>query len=247
MKKTTVHTILNHKQNIFSQLQIEEALLRTSDKNWCLVTTGTSPAVVLGISSKVHEMIHLDKIEQNPIPIIRRFSGGGTVVVDRNTIFITFIFNQADTPDVLPNPQAILEWAKQIYHPIFGSLPFNLRENDFVFDHLKCGGNALYLIKDRWLLHTSWLWDYDKLWMEYLKNPKRQPDYRKQRPHEDFLIPLKTHFSSKKELLDSFITSLRNRFHTIEKDSTSCIDYLNRPHRKTTKFIENPQPVCMGS
>ena len=30
---------------------------------------------------------------RNPVPVIRRFSGGGTVFVDANTLFVTWICN----------------------------------------------------------------------------------------------------------------------------------------------------------
>ena len=37
---------------IFHQLQIEEALLRLTTKNWCIMNDGSSPAVIFGISGK---------------------------------------------------------------------------------------------------------------------------------------------------------------------------------------------------
>ena len=46
---------------IFQQLQIEEMLLRTSEDNWCVINSGSTPAIVLGISGKVEEMVHTEK------------------------------------------------------------------------------------------------------------------------------------------------------------------------------------------
>ena len=37
---------------IFQQLQIEEALLRADQRNWCIINTGSPPAIVMGISGK---------------------------------------------------------------------------------------------------------------------------------------------------------------------------------------------------
>ncbi len=50
----------------------------------------------------------------------------------------------------------------------------------------------LHSSRYRWLQHTSFLWDYDghKL-NRYLTNPAKQPQYRNQRFHEDFLCKLK--------------------------------------------------------
>ncbi|PWZ24373.1 hypothetical protein Zm00014a_034362, partial [Zea mays] len=42
----------------------------------------------------------------------------------------------------------------------------------------KFGGNAQSITKNRWLHHMSFLWDYDVKNMDYLKIPKRAPEYR---------------------------------------------------------------------
>ena len=80
--------------SIFEQLQLEEALLRADTRNVCIINEGSSPAIVMGISGKAEELIDLEKLEQNPIPVIKRYSGGGTVVVDPNTLFVSFICNK---------------------------------------------------------------------------------------------------------------------------------------------------------
>lgn len=85
-----------HERPIFQQLQLEEALLRTDGGNWCLINQGTTPAIVMGISGKPEKWIHPAFFERKPFPLIRRFSGGGTVVVDKHTLFVTFICNKAD-------------------------------------------------------------------------------------------------------------------------------------------------------
>ncbi len=52
------------------------------------------------------------------------------------------------------------------------------------------GGNAQSNVKDGWLHHTSFLWDYDKANMGYLTLPDKRPEYRQDRPHHDFLCKL---------------------------------------------------------
>lgn len=49
----------------------------------------------MGISSN-DELVHTEEAYKLNIPIIKRFSGGGTVVVDEDTLFVTFIFNTQD-------------------------------------------------------------------------------------------------------------------------------------------------------
>lgn len=49
---------------------------------------------------------------------------------------------------------------------------------DYVLGDKKFGGNAQSIIKDRFLHHTSFLWDYQDFRMAYLKLPQRAPTYR---------------------------------------------------------------------
>ena len=46
---------------------------------------------------------------------------------------------------------------------------FSLRENDYVLDARKIGGNAQSIIRDRWVHHTSFLWDFNVMRMQYLQ------------------------------------------------------------------------------
>ncbi|EFN56808.1 hypothetical protein CHLNCDRAFT_144336 [Chlorella variabilis] len=81
--------------SILQQLQIEEALLRqaascwaageagasapATTHNWFVINDGTpQPSVVLGVSGKAHELVHLAAAAARRVPLIRRFTGGGT-------------------------------------------------------------------------------------------------------------------------------------------------------------------------
>ena len=49
---------------------------------------------------------------------------------------------------------------------------------DYTFGEQKFGGNAQAITKQRWLHHTSFLWDFDDSNMALLKHPSRVPKYR---------------------------------------------------------------------
>ena len=49
---------------------------------------------------------------------------------------------------------------------------------DYCFGQLKFGGNAQAITKQRFLHHTSLLWDYEDANMLLLKHPDRVPEYR---------------------------------------------------------------------
>lgn len=76
----TFHLLHLNDIPILTQLQIEEALLRLDDRNWCIINHGSTDAIVMGISGKAEELIHQGKLRDNPVNVIRRFSGGGTVL-----------------------------------------------------------------------------------------------------------------------------------------------------------------------
>ncbi|KAL2621244.1 hypothetical protein R1flu_001449 [Riccia fluitans] len=77
---------------IFDKLKLEELLLRMSADNWCLLNDGTSPQlIVMGISGKPEKLLEVEKVVKDCVPVIKRFSGGETVIVDEGTLFVTLI------------------------------------------------------------------------------------------------------------------------------------------------------------
>ncbi|XP_071703505.1 uncharacterized protein [Rutidosis leptorrhynchoides] len=182
---------------ILEQLKLEECLLRTSSDNWCIINDGTNkPTIVMGISGKPAELVEINHVLEDKIPVIRRFTGGGTVIVDHGSIFVSFICNKDAVPDVQPYPRPIMSWSSLLYSKVFQETDdFRLRENDYVFGHRKFGGNAQSITKNRWIHHTSFLWDYETRNMSYLKLPKRAPEYRMARDHLDFICPMKDYVS----------------------------------------------------
>lgn len=221
---------------IFQQLQIEEALLRLSNQNICIINEGSPPAIVMGISGKAEELIYLD---QNSLPIIKRFSGGGTVVVDESTLFISFLC-QKDLHDFPLYPEPIMRWSEEIYRDVFKGLPFSLQENDYVIDQKKCGGNAQYIRKQRFVHHTTFLWDYKQPHMQLLKHPQKTPKYREGRPHAEFLTKLCEHFPSKQTLLTHFKNVLKKRYQIEEIILRDLLPLLEKPHRKSTEQLLKP-------
>ncbi|KAL4419332.1 hypothetical protein ABPG77_006020 [Micractinium sp. CCAP 211/92] len=195
---------------ILQQLQLEEALLRATPHNWFVLNDGTpDPTVVLGVSGKPAELVHLLPAAQRGIPLIKRFTGGGTVVVDANTIFTALIMQQQSLPDVAAYPRPVMQYTEQLYNTVFAPYgPFRLRENDYCFGERKFGGNAQAITKDRWVHHTSLLWDFRDDLMALLKQPARQPEYRQGRDHLEFVLRLRELLPSRQALLDQLCASL---------------------------------------
>jgi len=220
---------------IYEQLEIEEALLRTDTTNWCIINEQTPDAIVMGISAKPDEVINKDVFSKNPIPLIRRFSGGGTVLVEKETLFVTFIFSQ-EGMSLEMCPKKLLEWTSCVYNPLFSHTRFAIRENDYAIDDKKVGGNAQYFAKKRMLHHTSFLWDYCLDKMQVLKQPPKMPEYRNNRSHDAFLTKLKKYFSSK----DAFISDLKKVLHAhfhIQEHIPNKDALLSKNYRRTLTYV----------
>jgi lipoate-protein ligase A len=233
MHKPKLRFLKLHNTPIYQQLQIEEALLRTNDQNWCLINEGSTPAIVMGISGKPEELINKERLQHFPIPVIRRFSGGGTVVVDEQTLFVTMICNR-EAVNIAPFPNPILCWNGGLYKRPLKGIDFQIMENDYAIGTKKFGGNAQYICKDRWLHHSTLLWHFNPEKMRYLEIPKKMPSYREGRTHNDFLCSLSNHVDSKENFCMSFISSLSTSFHIQETTMVEAEGYLKLPHRKAT-------------
>lgn len=231
-----LHCIFLKNVPIFEQLKMEEGLLRTDDRNFCLINQGSSRSIVMGISGKPETLIDLSKAQKDQIPIIQRFSGGGTVIVDEQTLFVSFIFSKEALP-VTPFPEPILRWTAELYQKAWKIPGFQLKENDYAIEDKKCGGNAQYIQKNRWLHHTTFLWDYQSQNMDYLLHPPKQPRYRNSRRHGDFLCRLKEYAPSQDFLIECLMKELGN-VKPLYPTQFSEKKWEFTPHRQATRLLD---------
>lgn len=222
--------------DIFEQLQLEEALLRTSEESFCIINEGSKPAIVMGISNRPEELLDIELVKRDQIPVIQRFSGGGTVFVDEETLFVTFLI-QKKTLSIPFFPQSILSWSTSFYQPIFNQQNFFLRENDFTLGEKKIAGNAKYIRQNAFLLHTSFLYDFNEENMRYLLLPKKRPAYRQNRSHHEFLTRLRGLFPSMTSFTSALIQELHCHFTLNAHHEKNIFSALSFPHRKTTTLL----------
>ncbi|XP_043690467.1 uncharacterized protein LOC122641327 isoform X2 [Telopea speciosissima] len=166
----------------------------------------------MGVSGKLSELLELKLVLQDKVPVVRRFTGGGTVVVDPGTIFVTFICNKDAVPNVELYPRPIMSWSGLIYEDVFrGIADFHLCENDYVFGNYKFSGNAQSISRRRWIYHTSFLWDYKDRNMACLKVPRRAPEYRSARSHVEFVCRMKDYLSTS-DFIDRTVKAVKTHF-----------------------------------
>jgi len=240
--------------SILGQLRIEEALLRGGTGNWMILNHGTpSPTIVMGLSGNPTTLLHVEKVKEAGVEVIRRCTGGGTVVVDEDTLFVSLIGDEALLQEhgVKLYPREMMKWTERFYKKVFMDEDFVLMENDYVFGKKKFGGNAQCITKKRWLHHTSMLHDYQDHLMEMLQMPVRKPEYREKRTHKDFLCKLKERYPSVPVLSERFVEAWKNLHR--ERTSSSgmkveVVDVLDipgilaLPHEPTTTLVDLNTP-----
>jgi lipoate---protein ligase len=181
---------------------LDEALFLSADKGnggECL-RFWESPVtfIVLGRIGKEHDDIEVEMALKEHVPVLRRSSGGGTVVQGRGCLNYTLILAK-NTDPALADLRKSYQWisAKVIealknsgveaqFHPI--------SDIALVSNHKKFSGNAQRRGKNFILHHGTILYDFDlSLITRYLKMPKDVPEYRSNRQHSDFVtnIPIK--------------------------------------------------------
>jgi len=235
---------------VLRQLRLEESLFRANAENWAIVNDGAPrTAIVLGISGKPHRLIDVAAAHRDDLLVIKRFSGGGTVVVDANTQLVSLVMNAeavAPTP-LFPHP--LMRWTEDLYKGtntcdekenagVFRDVPnWRLHQNDYVVEVsdvpsvddrddakkiLKVGGNAQSISKTRFVHHTSFLWDFDEENMSrYLAVPEKQPAYRENRPHGAFLAPLSRFVRDRNLMRDRLPGALRALGLVVEEASVA--------------------------
>lgn len=163
--------------------------------------------VVLGYSNKTAREVNRQSCLARQIPILRRPSGGGTVLQGPGCLNFTLLLKN----ERFGNPRSITESNRIIMENHRAALE-NLLERpvtvhgitDLTLDSYKFSGNAQRR-KTRYLLfHGTFLLDMNLQRIEeLLPLPSKQPSYRKGRPHLEFLINLKIPPSKIKHALKS--------------------------------------------
>ncbi|XP_024019577.1 uncharacterized protein LOC21389922 isoform X2 [Morus notabilis] len=183
------------------------------------------------------ELLEIEPVLRDGIPVIRRFTGGGTVVVGSGTVFVTLICNKEAVADLQMYPRPIMSWTGLFYDRVFQGIgDFHLRENDYVFGNRKFGGNAQSITKNRWIHHTSFLWDYDVRNMAYLKLPKRAPEYRLARDHLEFICRMKD-YMPRSVFIDKTVEALGTEFSVRSVKSDGLASFLNTKFSPSTRLL----------
>ena len=150
-------------------------------------------ALVLGASCRLADDARVDACRADGVPILRRTSGGGTVVVGPGSLNVSVILPESAAPGLSAVDKAhryVLDWIAESIQR--AGCPVTLEgRGDLVLGGRKCGGSAQRRLKHWFIVHCSILYDFPIERIDrYLAIPRRQPEYRQGRDHRDFLSNL---------------------------------------------------------
>ena len=169
--------------------------------------------VVVGYSNPVEREVNVAACARRAIPILRRCTGGGTVLQGPGCLNYSLILRIDSNPAletvtgtnrfVMERNRAALEKLlsessrrKEALSPNVQRPTSNVQlsvggHTDLAIDGRKFSGNAQRRKRGTVLFHGTFLLDFNLgLVSELLPMPSKEPDYRKRRPHGQFLMNL---------------------------------------------------------
>ena len=185
-----------------ANLALDEALLEHAERSVgdpyevLRIWEPTETMVVCGRSSKIHEEVFQQACQQDGVPILRRCSGGASIVTGPGCLMYGLVLSYQRRP--------ALRMIEQAHRFVLDSLAISL--NYHVADVKRAGisdlatgstlpqkfsGNSLRCRRTHLLYHGTLLYNYPLAQIgRYLTSPPRQPDYRLQRDHASFVSNL---------------------------------------------------------
>ena len=146
--------------------------------------------VVMGPSCRLMDDVHVDTCEADGVPVLRRASGGGTVLQGPGCLSYALVLPLTLHPqlaNICGTNQFILERMAGALHRWEPDTVF-LGISDLAIGGKKISGNAQRRKRNALLFHGTILYAMQgALVARYLKQPARQPEYRENRPHGAFL------------------------------------------------------------
>jgi len=159
------------------------------------------PFVVVGYANKIEAEVNVANCEARKVPIFRRCSGGGTVLQGRgclNYALILPIAGHSSLAGISGANKFIMERNRKAIRAVAGNSTILVQgHTDLAIHHAsssvfrKFSGYSQRRHKKFLLFHGTFLLNFNlPLVSEFLKFPSRQPDYRADRSHLDFLTNL---------------------------------------------------------
>jgi lipoate---protein ligase len=179
-------------------LALDEALLdeaEESDKprESLRLWEAAAPLVVVGRNSQLAAEVRLDACDELGIPVLRRTSGGSTIIAGPGCLMYAVVLSYHTRPELRMLEAAhrhVLDTTIAALAPLVPGLA-RQGTSDLALGEQKVSGNSLRCRRRTFLYHGTLLYDFPlELVDRCLALPPRQPDYRHSRANDSFLVNL---------------------------------------------------------
>lgn len=148
--------------------------------------------IVLGASNNAEEALHTEHVKVDDITVLKRPSGGQTVMLTPNNLIISVVFSNSATVQ----PKEVFGIINNIIISVLQQAGLdNLSQkgiSDICIGGKKILGSSIYRSKDALLYHAVLnIAEPSTTFEKYLKHPSREPEYRNGRKHSEFVTSLK--------------------------------------------------------
>ena len=173
----------------------------------------TDYCVVLGRSNRAESEVNLDECRATQVPVLRRVSGGGAVVIGPGCLCYSLVIPFSGK---LRSLDVTKMTAELMSRTAIGLTSIRTRidvrgVSDLVADSRKVSGNAQRRLQNAFIHHGTLLFDFDITQIErLLSHPTKEPEYRESRRHRDFVTNLVT-------TPDELKANLRQSWNAVEE------------------------------
>jgi lipoate-protein ligase A len=181
--------------SVAANLALDEALLLVSDGQsegeWLRLWEWPAPAVILGAGCNLAQEVDEAACLAAGVPILRRSSGGGTVLLGRGCLLFSLVLAFDRAPELMHIGSSYRYILERICRSLGVADLHPAGISDLALGQRKVSGNAQQRKRTHLLHHGTLLYAYDIAPVaRYLRMPVRQPAYRQERPHAEFLANL---------------------------------------------------------
>lgn len=147
--------------------------------------------LILGRSNNAQDSLFIDKVLQDKIEVYQRPSGGEAVILTPNTLVLSAI----DIIEGRKNPKEVFKRFNETIIDILSGIGIKKLNqkgiSDISIGEKKILGSSMYRLKNKLFYHAVLnVSEPIETIANYLKHPKREPDYRKGRNHSEFVTNL---------------------------------------------------------
>jgi lipoate-protein ligase A len=175
-------------------LALDEALLLQAEEaaggEVLRIWEWPAPAVVLGAGSRLVDDVDEAGCQGDGVPICRRSSGGGTVLLGAGCLCYSLVLAYDRDPALTQVRSSYVYILERLRAALSDLIPGVACAgiSDLARAGRKFSGNAQQRKRTHLLHHGTLLYAFDLSRMgRYLKSPPRQPEYRANRGHDEFL------------------------------------------------------------